>query len=297
LGIILKCFAGAGDHEADPINDSLIATRDMAVARGTGFIRRNYFDVEKYSWGCPHKSNTIIPYSYVPVYGERLGLEGAIMKVTDYEINCKAGRISAQIGLEYYPDGVVSICPWSDNFIGADGDPINSTIWDTEELAETDFAILGNKAVVSDISDEYTLWHNAEISSDKDFEVEVTYSLNRVAPDAADDWGVFRITLSSAQYYVYMEHEIYGDLASITAGVDGDVSAIKNFDTDKYNGIFGIKRSGLNFIFKYNRQIIMVTPVAATQGMALDLAFGLDTTNSNSISIDNFRFISGCPSW
>ena len=108
MSIIVTCKRGTGDKEAPSINESLIVTESMAVARGTRYLddpdEGSYYVTKQRTLKVPHRGSTVIPRSWVTVTDSHLGLMGTKLKVTSYKLTIKPDSVWATMETETYQE-------------------------------------------------------------------------------------------------------------------------------------------------------------------------------------------------
>ena len=112
MSIIIKCIRDDGTKEGVPINDSLIISESMAVARGKRYLddpdQGAYYLTKKRSLRVPHKisggeaTDHIEPRTWVTVTDSHLGLNNQKLKVTSYNISITPKAVWATMETEQY---------------------------------------------------------------------------------------------------------------------------------------------------------------------------------------------------
>ena len=104
--ITIKCIRDAGDKEAEPITDSMITTEPLAVACGTPFLddpdQGGYSRGVQHTLRVPHKSNAVVPGTWVTIDCPRLNLYEQIAKVLSYTITFDGSSFYGNMTVERY---------------------------------------------------------------------------------------------------------------------------------------------------------------------------------------------------
>jgi len=112
MSIIIRCIRDDGLKEAPSINDSLIISESMAVARGKRFLddpdQGAYYLTKKRNLRVPHKisggeaSDHIEPGTWITVTDSHLGLSNQKLKVTLYNISITPDAVWTPMETEQY---------------------------------------------------------------------------------------------------------------------------------------------------------------------------------------------------
>jgi len=104
--ISVKCVRGLGDRKAPPISDTMLTTENMAVKRGKRYLddpsQGGYYVVTKRVIKTIHKSNQVLPTTWITVTDSHLGLRATKLKVKDYSIEITPSSVWATISTEQY---------------------------------------------------------------------------------------------------------------------------------------------------------------------------------------------------
>ena len=104
--ISIRCVRGTGDRVAPTISDSMIVTESMAVQRGKRYLddpsMGGYYVVTKRTLKTVHKSNEVLPTTWISISDSHLGLKNAKVKVKEYSINITPNSVWATIATEQY---------------------------------------------------------------------------------------------------------------------------------------------------------------------------------------------------
>ena len=106
--ISIQCIRGSGDQVSPPISDSMITTENMAIKRGKRYLddpsQGGYYVVFKRTIKTVHKSNEVLPTTWVALTDSHLGLSAVRMKVKEYSIEISPNSVWATMSLEEYKE-------------------------------------------------------------------------------------------------------------------------------------------------------------------------------------------------
>ena len=102
--ITVKCVRDLGDKEAPPITDTMITTENMAAKRGKRFLddvdQGGYYMVKRKSLRTVHKSEEVLPGTWIAVTDSHLGLSSSKLKVKEYSIDITPNAVWATITVD-----------------------------------------------------------------------------------------------------------------------------------------------------------------------------------------------------